>query len=383
MTIDPATIEGQSLLERVKAILWRPQTTWDAIAAEPAETQQLYKGYALPLAALSGLCAAVGSLLFPWAAGGFSTRYTPADAVLGGVLHIALWLASIYIMARVTLALAPRFGSAANRVQAHKLAVYSSTAALLAGVFSLHPMLSWLAVLGLYSLGLLFIGLPRLMNTPDEKRAQFFAAIVGLTLAATLVLFIAMGSLRNAASALFAEIPMLQLTQQQPRAAAASIARETSDVEEHVRRYLRGGPTIDHTRLVEQMPETLPGGFRLETSSSATAMGTAQARGEYRNGDARIDVTIVDLAGDGAVVALTPVADVRENRFDADSYARAQRIDGRLYAEQVNRSGGSATYAVLGRGVALSAQGTDVTADQVRAAVETISIQRLERAFGD
>jgi hypothetical protein len=112
-------------------------------------------------------------------------------------------------------------------------------------------------------------------------------------------------------------------------------------------------------------------------------MGAAHATGIYTSGQARMEVMIVDLSGNGAVAALTPAADVRENHFDASGYARTQRIDGRLYAEQVSLAEVTATYAVLGRGVALSAQGTGVTADNVRAAVETVSIQRLERQFGN
>jgi|GEM_PF-250699 len=383
MTIEPANLEGQSLIERVKAVLMRPQAAWDAIAAEPAEVTPLYKGYALPLAALSALCLTIGLLLFPWSAGGFTARIGPVDAVLNGVFQVALSLLSVYIMARVILALAPNFGAAADPVQVHKLAVYASTAALLAGIFSLHPAISWLGVVGLYSLGLLYIGLPRLTQTPEEKRVVFFAAIVGVTLAATLVVFLVFGAVRQAASNALANVPALQFAQEEKAQAAAAQIAELNDVEQHAQRYLRTGPAIDPARLLEHLPQTLPGSFRLATSSSSTAMGTAQANGEYRNGDARIEVMIVHLAGDGAVAALTPVADVRENRFDANGYARAQRIDGRLYAEQVSITEQSATYSVLGRGVALSAQGTGVTADQVRAAVETISIQRLERGFGD
>ncbi|MBC7769566.1 MAG: YIP1 family protein [Phycisphaerales bacterium] len=383
MTIDPANLEAQSFFERVKGILMRPQATWDAIALETVEPEQLYKSYAMPLAALSALCLTIGLLFFSWGGGGFLSRYNPAEAVLSGVVQLALLLASIYIIARVISFLAPKFGAEADRIQAHKLAVYSSTAALLAGMFSLHPMISGFGIVGLYSLALLYIGLPRLIRTPEDKRGQFFAAIIGVTLVISIVLFLVLGSIRSAASGLFADMPAIQFGQQTPAADALAAAAPASDLELHARHYLRSGPAIDPALLHEQLPETLPGGFRLTSSSSEAAMGTAQAKGEYRNGDARIDVLIVHLAGNGAVAALTPVADVRENRFDANGYARAQKIDGRLYAEQASIADVSATYAVLGRGVALSAQGTGVTADQVRAAVETVSIQRLERAFGD
>jgi hypothetical protein len=72
---------------------------------------------------------------------------------------------------------------------------------------------------------------------------------------------------------------------------------------------------------------------------------------------------------------------VRNTPQSGDGYARMQAIDGRIYFEAVNTSAPSARYAVVGRGIALSAEGTNITLDQARAAVETVGVQRLEREF--
>lgn len=383
MTIDPANLDEQSLVARVKAVLLRPQSAFDVIAAEPAEPAVLYKSYAVPLALLSALCLTIGLIFFSWGAGGFYTRLNPVQALINGAMQFVLSIAWLYIMARAIDALAPHFGALPDRVRAHKLAVYSSTAALLAGVFSLHPWLGVFGLLGLYSLGLLYIGLPRLMKAPEEKRVGYFAAIIGVTFAAALVLFLIIGSVRSAASALVADIPALQFAQEAPVEGVAEAAAEISQLERHAQLYFNSAPPIDPERLRLALPDTLPGGFRLVSSAGEVAMGAAHATGIYTSGQARMEVMIVDLSGNGAVAALTPAADVRSNHFDASGYARTQRIDGRLYAEQVSLAEVTATYAVLGRGVALSAQGTGVTADNVRAAVETVSIQRLERQFGN
>jgi uncharacterized protein YcfJ len=112
-------------------------------------------------------------------------------------------------------------------------------------------------------------------------------------------------------------------------------------------------------------------------------MGMAQAEGVYRNGDAEIRLTVMQAGAMGALAGVAVGMNVQENRQDGDGYARTQTINGRIYSEAVNNTSGSASYSVIGRGVAVTVEGTNgVTLDQARAAVETIGVQRLERAFG-
>jgi len=386
MNTDPANLDGQSFFERVKSILLRPQSTWDAIAAEPDDdVVRLYKSYAVPLAALSALWLAIGLLFFRWGGGAFAQTLKPVQAIISGLFQFVVILISIAIMGVVINALAPRFGGTANSARAHKVAVYASTAALLAGVFSLHPMLSILGLLSFYSLGLLFIGLPRLMPTPDEKRVPYFATVLGVSVVASLVVFMILGAVRAAAVAMAAALTFGEQPAEAPPTEMAVLGSsiDLRDLEKQAREYVRTGPALDPARLQEQLPQTLPGGFRLTRSSNSAALGVAQAEAEYVNDEARIVVTIVHMGATGAVAAVADAADMRANHRDADGFARTESIDGRIYSEQVSTSAGSATYAVVGRGIALTAVGTGgVTTDQVRAAVETISIQRLEGEFG-
>lgn len=85
------------------------------------------------------------------------------------MLQYVFALIAVAVLALVINGLARQFGAAANRAQAFKLAVYSSTAAWLAGIFQLVPALSVLGIVGLYSLHLIHIGLPRLMKVPTDK----------------------------------------------------------------------------------------------------------------------------------------------------------------------------------------------------------------------
>jgi hypothetical protein len=142
------------------------------------------------------------------------------------------------------------------------------------------------------------------------------------------------------------------------------------------------GVTIDPARVQAQLPQSLPGGFALASSSSSAAMGMSQAEGVYRSGEAELRLTVVQTGAMGALAGMAAGMNVQENRQDGEGYARTQTIDGRIYSEEVDNKASSASYGVIGRGIAVTAEGTNITLDEARAAVETVGVQRLEREFG-
>lgn len=104
------------------------------------------------------------------------------------------------MLAQVLNALAPNFGGQKNEVQAMKVAAYSSTAAWIAGVFQVVPALAWLAILGLYSLYLLWLGAPRLMRVPQDKAATYTI----VTIVAAIVLFFIVNLVASSVTSMFA-----------------------------------------------------------------------------------------------------------------------------------------------------------------------------------
>lgn len=386
MTIDPANLDGHSLPARARAILLKPREAWDDIAREPAEIDELYVRYAVPLAAFSALCLTIGLVFFRWGAGGIYAQLNPVQALISGAFQFVSVLASIYIMARVIDGFAPTFGVERNRVQAHKLAVYASTAALLSGVFSLHPWFGAFGLLGLYSLGLLYIGLPRLTGVSEPQRLGYFGAVLGVTITAVLVLSLVLGAVRAPLVAMSGDVMAPFGQQQRSDAAPEELAVpggsiDVAMLEKQAQRYGAARAAIDPARLEELLPQTLPSGFTRTEVSSSTVLGMAQAVAHYESGDARMSVSVARI--EGADAAIAEAANIQGNRRDADGFSRVETINGRVYSEQVSASQRSASYAIVGNGVVLTAEGTGVTSDQVRAAAETIDIQRLEQRFGN
>lgn len=182
-----STIEGgptaSNLVQRARSLILQPTATWAVIDGEPATVAGLYKGWVMPLAAIPAVCGLIGGLMFSGVLG-------VTGVIVAAVVSYLLTLAMVYVLALVIDALAPSFGGQKNPVQAFKVSAYSGTAGWLAGVFQLIPALAFLGLVGLYSLYLMYRGLPMLMKVPEDKALGYTA----LTVLAMIVLFIIIGA---------------------------------------------------------------------------------------------------------------------------------------------------------------------------------------------
>lgn len=164
---------------RIQHLLLRPKLEWPVIEAEQATVNSVLVPYAVLLSAIGPLAGLIGGQLFPLRI--FSVVYRPslAGSIGMALLGWGLMLVSVYLLGLIINALAPNFEGQQNRVQAMKLAVYSMTAFWLASIFSLFPGLMWLGILlGLYSIYLLFLGLPLLMRAPQDKAFVYTIVVV-------------------------------------------------------------------------------------------------------------------------------------------------------------------------------------------------------------
>lgn len=179
-----------NLVQRVKGILLSPQSEWQVIDAEPTTAAELYKSYIAPLAAIGPIAQIIGYSVFGITVPFVGTYRVPiGSAITSALVAYLLTLAGTYILAMIIDALAPTFGGQRSQIQALKVAAYSSTASWLAGIFALIPGLRLLAILGLYSLYLLYLGLPIVMKSPRE-RAMGYTVVVILV---AIVLFMIIG----------------------------------------------------------------------------------------------------------------------------------------------------------------------------------------------
>jgi len=178
------------LVQRVKQILLSPRTEWQVIEAEPTTTAELYKTYIIPLAAIGPISQVIGYSVFGITVPFVGTYRVPiGSAISGALVAYVLTLAGTYILSLIIDGLAPTFNGQRSQIQALKVAAYSSTASWLAGIFALIPGLRLLAILGVYSLYLLYLGLPIVMKSPRDKALGYTVVVI----VAAIVLFMIIG----------------------------------------------------------------------------------------------------------------------------------------------------------------------------------------------
>jgi hypothetical protein len=183
--LDSGKETAMQLLQRVTAIILRPESEWPVIAGEPGEAKTIFIHYVAILALIPAICGFLGGLIIgtPPVAGAL-------DAILGYVSTFVL----VYAGAWIVNGLATLFKGERNFPNALKLTVYSLTPLWLAGVFTLVPALRFLIMLGLYGLYLLWTGLPPLMRIPENKAFPYAVLAVVCAIAIKIVFAIVQGS---------------------------------------------------------------------------------------------------------------------------------------------------------------------------------------------
>jgi len=168
-----------NLIDRVKSILLQPKQEWEVISGEITTTSELYKTYIIPLAAIGPVASFIGMSIVGISMPLTGTFRVPlTTAIASTAVHYVLGLIGVYILALIIDYLAPTFSGEKNMGQALKLAAYSYTAGWLAGIFIIIPVLGILSIVGLYSIYLLYTGIPVLMKAPQEKSLGYTVAVV-------------------------------------------------------------------------------------------------------------------------------------------------------------------------------------------------------------
>ena len=186
-----------SLVNRAINLLKSPKTEWDVITAEQATTGGLFTGYAIPLSLLSAAASFVGTALIgsPLAALGlhFGMTYYIGTTFLGWVLG----LVGIFIAAYIVNMLAENFGSTKNSLNALKLVVYAYTESWVGGLLLVIPYLGMFGSIagGIFSVYLFYLGLPKLMNTPQDKVVGYMVVSALIMIVIMAVIGLVVGSL--------------------------------------------------------------------------------------------------------------------------------------------------------------------------------------------
>jgi hypothetical protein len=171
----------ETMISRVKDILLVPRATWKEIDGEFTKPGELWGRYIIPLALVGAIARTVGMILFgkPVAFTSLVNRVSLTDAIVGGVVSLVVALLSVFVLSKIISVLAPGCGGQKNDVQALKAAAYSSTAAWIGSLFAILPRLNIVInLISLYSIVLLYIGLPIVMKAPKDRAMGYTAVVI-------------------------------------------------------------------------------------------------------------------------------------------------------------------------------------------------------------
>jgi hypothetical protein len=304
--------------------------------------------------------------------------------------------------------------------------VYSYTPAWIAGVLHIIPTLGLLIIFAaLYGLYLLYLGLPVLMKCPQDKAAGYtvivvVCAIVVAVIAGLVSTAIAgtgmygtfgagglggggfgggafgarraapgeiqfdknspLGKLQDMSRKLDESNKKMEAAQKAGDSNAAMAAAMSS-----LGTVLGGGKHVDPVnidQLTPFVPETFAGlpktGHSAEKTGIASLM-VSHAQATYGEGGSSVTLEISDTGGASGLMGLASGVGVQSERDDDQSSERTVKVNGRLMHEKVSKTGGSNEFAVvLGERFVVAATGRGLNLDQLRTAVTSLDLGRLE-----
>jgi len=185
-----------SLIDRVKNIILTPKSEWPVIDREPGDVVYIFTNYVAILAAIPAICGFIGLSIVGMSVPGLgSVRMPVVSGLLNAIVSYLFTFVSVYVVALIVDALASTFSGRKNFESALKVTAYSYTPFWICGIFLLIPGLRFLTILGLYGFYLLWLGLPLLMKSPQDKSLAYTAAVVIVAVVIGVVIGLIMGAL--------------------------------------------------------------------------------------------------------------------------------------------------------------------------------------------
>ena len=166
------------IIDRVKKIILFPKEAWTEIAVEDTGIRDLFLKYAIFLALIPAVSLIIGFGVVGLRFGPGYYRMPIGTALFSATVSYIVNLAGVFTGGYIINFIGQYFSAESNLRQAMKLSVYSSTAFWLAAIFGIIPAIGFLSILGLYSMYLLYIGIPLLMKVPEEKVMSFTVAVI-------------------------------------------------------------------------------------------------------------------------------------------------------------------------------------------------------------
>ena len=398
------------IIARVKAILTTPKTEWPVIGAEPATVADLYKNYIVFLAAIPAIMGFIKSSFIGTSMLGFTYRAPIGAGLTSAIVGYLLSLALCFVMALIIDALAPTFGAQKSQVQALKVVAYSYTASWVASIGWLVPWLGWLVVLAgaVYSIYLLYLGLPSTMKNPPEKSGGYTAVAIIIAIVLSWVVMLVVGGIVGTGAVMSgalnqtgsvtidkdSQLGKLQAWSEKVEAASKQVetaqksgdgAAQSAALGAMMGAALSGGQVeaLAPDVLKPFVPDTLGGLKRTEVSAErngAMGMQVSEAHASYSDGANRtLRLEVTDMGTAKGLMSLAGWAGVEQSKETEHGFDKTYKQDGRLVHEEWDGQSKHGEFGiVLGERFSVKVSGNADSINELKAAVASLNLAGLE-----
>ncbi len=185
----------KEIFERVKQISFKTKDTWAVIKDEEATVSGIFKNYLLILAAVPLVAKFLGRMIIGYPVPfSRSIRLNFGESLVTTLIEYVILIVGIWAVSKVISFFAPKFNAVQDDVKSFKLAAYSYSPYLAAGILYIIPSLGPLVgLVGIYTLVVLYFGLPIVLDIPKEKVLPFFVVII----VSMIVIYIIIGVISN------------------------------------------------------------------------------------------------------------------------------------------------------------------------------------------
>ena len=415
-------MDSGKIIERIKAILTTPRTEWPVAAAEPASVGGLYAGYIAIVAALPAIASFIKGSLIGYGGFGITIRTPFTLGIIAMVLGYVLSLVMTYVVALIINALAPTFGGQKNQVQALKTIAYAWTAYWIASIGTIVPWLGWLIRIagGIYSIYLLYLGLPHTMKCPPDKAAGYTAVSVVIAIVLGWIIGLVVAGVVGTAALTGASMSGMNITgsngdssnvsidsnsalgklaamgQQAEQAGkqmdAAQKSGDSSAQQAAMGKMLgamaSGGTSgtveaLSPDQVKAFLPDSLDGLKRTSISaqrSGAMGMQLSDASAVYSDGNGHsITLEVTDSGGAKGWMSMATAMAPEEEKETDHGYEKTYTDSGRLTHEAWDTQSKSGEYSlIIAQRFSVKADGNADSIDQLKQAVGSVDLGKLE-----
>lgn len=171
------------VLQHIWGLFFDPHKEWEVIREERCSIGKCYASNVMFLAAIPPVCAYIGSTTVGWKIGaGEAIKLTSDSALQIAVAFYLALIVSVFIMGKAIHWMAQTFDTKPELAKCVVLSSYIATPLFVSGIAALYPIL-WIDMLiGLaavaYTVYLLYIGIPTVMQIPKEQGFIFSSSVL-------------------------------------------------------------------------------------------------------------------------------------------------------------------------------------------------------------